>query len=66
MPSVHRSALCAFVLTVLVALALHVYQARAEQASSGPVLALAIVPVPLANDELAPPLAEPVLLCGNR
>lgn len=63
MTSIGRGALVC-VLTLLVALA-SALPARASDPAPGPVLALAITPAPLADDALAPPLAEPVLLCGN-
>jgi hypothetical protein len=53
------------VLSVLVACLAFVVPARAGDPASGPVLALAIAPAPLADDALAPPRAEPVLLCGK-
>ena len=63
MTSIRRGALVCL-LTLFTAL-VHAPPARAGDAT-GPVLALAITPAPLASDALAPPLAEPVLLCGPR
>ena len=58
MTSMRRGVLvCVLTLLALV----HALPARAGDATA---LALAITPAPLASDALAPPLAEPVLLCG--
>ena len=62
MTSIRRGVLVC-VLTLLAALASPLPAQAGDPAN--PVLALAITPAPLANDALAPPIAEPVLLCGN-
>jgi hypothetical protein len=60
MTSIRRGALvCVLILLAFV-------QALPARAGDATVLALAITPAPLASDALAPPLAEPVLLCGPR
>ena len=63
MTSIRRGALVC-VLALLAALA-YAPPAQAGDAAAGK-LALAITPAPLADNALAPPLAEPVLLCGAR
>src|SRR5712691_4707063 len=59
----NKAALCALALTMLVAQALQVHPARAEDPSNGPAMTLAMVPAPLGK--VVAPLAEPALLCGN-
>ena len=65
MTSLHR-VFCAFAL-MLAALAPQLQPVRAADDSSSPATTLAMVtPAPLDRSVVAPPLAQPVLLCGNR
>jgi hypothetical protein len=61
MTFINRGALWTFALAVLFALAFQLHPTRAGNAD-GPI-AVAMVTAPLGNDVLAPPLAEPALVC---
>jgi hypothetical protein len=61
-----RSAHCATTFCLLVALGLPLQQAWAVDPTDGPRITLTAVSGPAGKGALASPLAEPVLLCGNR
>jgi hypothetical protein len=60
MTSMRRAFVCVLILLAFA----YALPAQAGDPAN-PVLALAVTPAPLANDALAPPRAEPVLLCGR-
>jgi hypothetical protein len=65
MAPVSRGTFRAFVLIILVALALPVMHARAEDTANGHAMTLAMLG-PMSKSLPAPSLVEPVLLCGSR
>jgi len=64
MTAIRRTAIWAIVLVGSIVLGLPLLQARAEEPAQGPMSLAMVIPAPL--DQAATPLAEPVLLCGNR